>query len=316
MISDNINQDNTEPFDGLIIKGVGGLYTVRRGDGICVKAKPRGIFRKKRIIPTVGDYVYVEPTTDPDVPYAISDIQPRKNLMIRPPIANVDLLFLTFSTMQPSPYLELLDKLLILCHKNNIIPVIWITKMDLDPETGRAMRDIYHGVGYEVICTSFEEVPDKSIFIKYFNHRTVGFAGQSGVGKSTLCNLLTGISEREVGKISDRLNQGKHTTRHVELFPFAQGYLIDSPGFTNLDIMEADISVSDIRQGYPEYDKIRGQCQFDDCLHLGEKGCAVDKSGIHPGRLDRYRAFIKTARDNEYNKRNKRENRHVAEDER
>ena len=306
-----MQSNDLSAFDGTIVKGVGGLYSVRRGDGHLVFAKPRGLFRKKRIVPTVGDHVLVSPTGDPDIPYIIDTISPRRNLLMRPPIANVDVLFLTFSTRQPVPYYELLDKLIILCKKNNIHPVIWITKMDLNPREGNHFKSVYEKIGFDVYATTHTDPIDAETMSHYFDGQTVGFAGQSGVGKSTLCNMLTGINEREVGKISERLNQGKHTTRHVELFPFKNGYLIDSPGFTNLDILQAQIDIEDIMRGYPEIAALSDQCQFADCLHLGEKGCAVEHISMDPGRLERYRAFINEAKKFTYNQNTQKENQHV-----
>ncbi|MBN1891554.1 MAG: ribosome small subunit-dependent GTPase A [Clostridiales bacterium] len=287
--------DASDTSHGIIVKGIGGLYTIMTDSGEAVHAKPRGIFRKKRTVPTVGDRVDFEPSGDPDIPFVITTISPRKNRMLRPPISNLDVLILTFSTKQPVPYLEMLDKLIILCVNNAIQPVIWITKMDLDPEYGEYFRSVYSDAGYEVVCSTHTEPIDPKVLNQYFCGNIVGFAGQSGVGKSTLCNMLTGVSEREVGKISERLNMGKHTTRHVELYPFDGGYLADSPGFTNLDILRTELNTEDIKLGYNELDRIRGKCRFDDCLHIGEKGCAVEEAQMDPGRLERYRSFIREA---------------------
>lgn len=284
---------SSDILSGIIVKGVGGLYTVRLDEGEIIRAKPRGIFRKRKITPTIGDRVQCEKSGDPDIPYVITSVGPRRNLILRPSIANLDVLILTFSIRQPSPYLEMLDKLLILCAKSDIQPVIWITKMDLDPESGEEFRSVYANAGYDVVCSTHTEPIDPEILNHYFGGNIVGFAGQSGVGKSTLCNMLTGVSEREVGRISERLNLGKHTTRHVELYPFLDGYLADSPGFTNLDILRMQIETEDIRLGYNELKAIEGKCKFDDCLHIGEKGCAVAEARIDPGRLERYRAFIR-----------------------
>ncbi len=287
------SEDASVAPPGIIVKGVGGLYTVHTEDGRMLQAKPRGVFRRKRLVPTVGDRVEYERSGDPDIPYVITSISKRKNLMLRPPISNLDVLILTFSTKQPVPYLEMLDKLLILCAKEGIRPAIWITKMDLDPEFGERLRAVYSDAGYDVLCSTNTEPIPPDILPKYFEGNTVGFAGQSGVGKSTLCNMLTGIPEREVGVISDRLNTGKHTTRHVELSPFMGGYLADSPGFSNLDVLRMQLETKDIRLGYNELNRIIGKCRFEDCMHTGEKGCAIDDARMDPGRLLRYRSMIR-----------------------
>lgn len=298
---------------GVIIKGVGGLYTIRTGDGQTLLAKPRGIFRKKHLVPTVGDHVGYERSGDPDIPYMIASISQRKNLMLRPPVSNLDVLILTFSTKQPVPYLEMLDKLLILCAKNRIRPVIWITKMDLDPEFGEYFRSVYADAGYDVVCSTNTEPIPPEVLPRYFAGNIVGFAGQSGVGKSTLCNMLTGVPEREVGIISDRLNMGKHTTRHVELYPFKDGYLADSPGFTNLDILRMQVETGDVRLGYNELNRIDGKCRFEDCLHIGEKGCAIEEARMDPGRLERYRSMIRETSSKNISKSNNREKKHDGE---
>lgn len=300
----------TIAFPGTIVKGVGGLYTIRKSDGTLVLATPRGILRRKNIVPTVGDRVNIEDSGDPDIPFIISDVLPRKNLLIRPSISNVDVLILTLSTQKPMPYFEMLDKMLILCVKHSIHPVIWITKMDLDPDAGQNIRSIYEKAGFDVLCSAETDTVDEALFQRYFDGNTVGFAGQSGVGKSTLCNILTGISERKVGTVSERKKSGKHTTRHVELFPIGSGYLIDSPGFTNLDIIETDIEISDIMNGYPELTSIDGRCQFDDCRHIGELGCKISDAEMDPGRLERYRLIIRQTEDRDNNRITGREKKH------
>ncbi len=297
----------TIKLSGTIVKGVGGLYTIRTADGTFVMASPRGILRKRKIVPTVGDRVDIEASGDPDVPFIISDVLPRKNLLIRPSISNVDVLILTISTQKPVPYFEMLDKMLILCIKNSIRPVIWITKMDLDPDEGENIRTVYEKAGFDVLCSAESDAMNDKLLQKYFDGNTVGFAGQSGVGKSTLCNKITGISEREVGMVSERNNSGKHTTRHVELFPMGNGFLIDSPGFTNLDILMTDVGISDIMNGYPELTAIEEKCHFDDCRHVGELGCRIPDANMDSGRLDRYRLILRQVEDRDNNRTTGRE---------
>lgn len=274
------------------MKGVGGEYTIHLSDGQDVLAKPRGIFRKMKVIPTVGDYCEIEPSGDPDIPYTIVTIEDRKNLLIRPSVANIDVLIIAVSISDPQPDLKLLDKLLILCPKLRIDPVILLTKTDLAPDKAKELAAVYEEAGFRILQISKEEMLPDEVVRALFRGHTVGVAGQSGVGKSTLCHRLTGKEHIEVGEISERLKRGKHTTRHVELFPYEGGYLIDTPGFSSLEVDRIGISEEDLIGGYPELLKIAGTCRFQDCRHRGELGCRVQESGISEGRLARYREFL------------------------
>ena len=278
--------------NGRIVKGIGGSYTILLEEGGSVFAKPRGIFRNRKVIPTVGDYCAVEPSGDPDIPYTIVSIKERKNLLIRPSVANIDVLIIAVSTTDPEPDLKLLDKLLILCPKLDITPLIWLTKTDLSREKADALIKIYSDAGFRVEQSSHDQILPKEKIREIFSGNTVGIAGQSGVGKSTLCHRLTGMDHIEVGDISERLHRGKHTTRHVEIFPFEGGFLIDTPGFSSLDVDRIGIEEADLLGGYPELLRIAGKCRFLDCRHNGELGCAVEESGISDGRLARYREFL------------------------
>ena len=279
-------------LSGTIVKGVGGSYEIHiSGQGI-VLAKPRGILRKNKITPTVGDRVEVELSGDSDFPYVISSILPRKNLMVRPSVANVDILIITLSPVEPPPNFRLMDKLLILCEKQNIHPVVWLTKTDLDSIEADRIRSIYQGAGFEVFSSALDEPLDISISKSLFQGNTVGFAGQSGVGKSTICNILTGNLSMKTGEISKRLHLGKHTTRHVELFPVDDGYLMDTPGFSSLELSDIGLEADDVQYGYPELKRIEGRCKFMDCRHIGELGCAVEEANMDPDRLLRYREFV------------------------
>ncbi|MBO4474342.1 MAG: ribosome small subunit-dependent GTPase A [Clostridiales bacterium] len=277
---------------GRIMKGVGGEYTIHLPDGACVLAKPRGIFRKRKVIPTVGDYCEIEPSGDPDIPYTIVSIKDRKNLLIRPSVANIDVLIIAVSISDPQPDLKLLDKLLILCPKLHIDPVILLTKTDLAQDEAQKLASIYEGAGFRVLMSSKEDMLPSDTVEELFKGHTVGIAGQSGVGKSTLCHRLTGMDHIEVGDISERLKRGKHTTRHVELFPYEGGFLIDTPGFSSLEVDRIGIEEEDVIGGYPELLSIAGKCRFQDCRHKGELGCRVEESGISEGRLARYREFL------------------------
>lgn len=282
----------SESLDGRIVKGVAGDYTILLKNGETVLAKPRGIFRNRKLKPTVGDFCKIEPSGDPDIPYAISEIMERKNLLIRPSVANIDILVIAISVCEPDPDLKLLDKLLIVSAKLSIRPLILLTKTDLDHEKAMSFQKEYQEAGFRVLLSSKEETISEEETREIFTGHTVGIAGQSGVGKSTLCHRLTGMEHIEVGDISERLRRGKHTTRHVELFPFQDGFLIDTPGFSSLEIDEIGLSTEDVIGGYPELLRISDQCRFQDCRHKGELGCKVEESGITEGRLARYREFL------------------------
>ena len=277
---------------GRITKGIGGEYSILLEDGDLVLAKPRGIFRNRKVIPTVGDFCEVEPSGDPDIPYTIVSIAERKNLLIRPSVANIDVLIIAVSTTDPEPDLKLLDKLLILCPKLDISPLIWLTKTDLSREKADALIKEYSDAGFRVVESSHDQMLPIEQIREIFSGNTVGIAGQSGVGKSTLCHRLTGMEHIEVGNISERLHRGKHTTRHVEIFPFEGGFLIDTPGFSSLDVDRIGIEENDLIGGYPELLRVSGKCRFLACRHNGELGCKIEESGISEGRLARYREFL------------------------
>ena len=280
-----------EPALHRILKGVGGQYWLEASDGSQAVASARGLFRKDGLTPTPGDLVTVEASGDPDVPLRIVTITPRRNYLIRPTMANLDCLIITLSAADPAPDFQLADKLLTVCFLNQIEPIICITKTDYPDHQADAVEAVYRAAGVTIIRTNPHDLPSHERLRDILRGRVVSFAGQSGVGKSTLLNQLFGDERMLTGEISDRIGRGRHTTRHVELFPFGGGYLADTPGFTSFDLSELGMLGQDLVQGYPEILAIEGQCRFVGCRHLGELGCALDHGTIDANRLNRYRQF-------------------------
>ena len=295
----------SEVVQGVITKGVGGAYSVCIDGGKTRAAcQIRGGLRLGNIVPQAGDRVTIEPSGDPDLPYVITKILPRKNNLVRPPVANVDYLILTFSVTDPEPDLKLLDKLLIICANLDITPLIVFTKEDLGKEAAAKYLDEYSACGYQVLVSSKDSPVTAEALESITGSGIAAFAGPSGVGKSTLCNRIIGKEHMEVGTISKKLKRGRHTTRHVELFDFGEGFITDTPGFTSLSLLQLGIGYKEVPAGYPEIYKFTGKCKYDDCRHIKEEGCVVREAlslgQIGEERYNRYREFSEEL----YNERN------------
>ena len=295
----------SEVVQGVITKGVGGAYSVCIDGGKTRAAcQIRGGLRLGSIVPQAGDRVTIEPSGDPDLPYVITKILPRKNNLVRPPVANVDYLILTFSVTDPEPDLKLLDKLLIICANLDITPLIVFTKEDLGKEAAAKYLDEYSACGYQVLVSSKDSPVTAEALKSITGSGIAAFAGPSGVGKSTLCNRIIGKEHMEVGTISRKLKRGRHTTRHVELFDFGEGFITDTPGFTSLSLLQLGIGYKEVPAGYPEIYKFTGKCKYDDCRHIKEEGCVVREAlslgQIGEERYNRYREFSEEL----YNERN------------
>ena len=295
----------SEVVQGVITKGVGGAYSVCIDGGKTRAAcQIRGGLRLGSIVPQAGDRVTIEPSGDPDLPYVITKILPRKNNLVRPPVANVDYLILTFSVTDPEPDLKLLDKLLIICANLDITPLIVFTKEDLGKEAAAKYLDEYSACGYQVLVSSKDSPVTAEALESITGSGIAAFAGPSGVGKSTLCNRIIGKEHMEIGTISRKLKRGRHTTRHVELFDFGEGFITDTPGFTSLSLLQLGIGYKEVPAGYPEIYKFTGKCKYDDCRHIKEEGCVVREAlslgQIGEDRYNRYREFSEEL----YNERN------------
>lgn len=283
---------------GLIVRGVGGLYWVDDGSGAEPRAaKPLGIFRKAGTgtTPLVGDRVTFVVTGDPLVPLSIITIHERRNALQRPAIANLDCLIITFSFLYPDADLFLIDKLLIVCAAHHIEPILVLTKTDrlnaAEHSAAAALTAPYESAGFLVLRTGFGQTAGREALLRRITGCIVALAGQSGVGKSTLLNDLFGSEQMETGDTSTKAGRGRHTTRHVALFPFAGGYIADTPGFTSLEIETLGITAPAVVNAYPEIAAAEGACRFVGCRHIGEAGCAVDPAVVDAGRLERYRYF-------------------------
>jgi ribosome biogenesis GTPase len=270
---------------GMILSGVGGLYRVDTGEELLL-AGVRGILRKDGQIPTVGDRVDCTASGDPDRPWLIERLHERRNRLIRPAVANLDALLITVSAADPPPDCLLVDKLLTLCLLNQIEPMIILTKTDLTGKQDDLLAS-WRPSGVRLLETAPGD-DNLDLLNSWIRGRTVSLAGQSGVGKSTLLNRLWGGTAMPVGSVSRRIGRGRHTTREVIFFPYAGGYLADTPGFSTLELEELGISGDLLPIGYPEL-QTAAPCRFDDCRHLGEPGCSVPDCAIHPDRLARYR---------------------------
>ena len=281
---------------GKIIKGVGGLYTVRLDAdaekiyGRTISCRARGAFRHNNITPLVGDNVKLSAEcgeTDrksAEGGFAISEILERHNSLIRPPLANLDYIFITMASAHPSPILTTVDKLISISEFNRIEPIIVITKRDIDAGYAAELEEIYSRSGFEVFCVSSTEGEGiealKSFINSNMDGKTAAFAGASGVGKSTLMNALFPHLELSTSEISRKIERGRHTTRQVELFPLTEsaecGYIADTPGFSMLDFERFDFfELEDLPLTMREFDKYIGECRYTKCSHTKEEGCAI-----------------------------------------
>ena len=285
-------------IDGVILKGIGGFYYVKTAEGV-FECKAKGKFRKEKISPLAGDKVSI--TVRNDEENTIDEIAERKNFLIRPPVANIDKLFIVVSAAKPKPNTVIIDKMTILAEKNNITPVIIITKTDLANHD--ELKAIYESTGYKVFSFSIEDLSEIDAIKDELKGCLCAFTGNSGVGKSTLINALNGELALETGEISDKLGRGRHTTRQAEVFPVGEGLVIDTAGFSSIDFTTDNrIYAEELQYYFKEFSDYIGECRFNGCRHLGDKGCKicqlVEEGEISQSRHESYKTIFDEVKDN------------------
>ena len=276
---------------GIIIKGIGGFYYIKTSDGI-IECKARGKFRNEKIKPVVGDRVKISVLKNHNNKGSIEEILSRKNELIRPSVSNIDQAIVVFAAKSPDPNLGLLDRFLILAESKGLDIVVCFNKIDLrDEKAYQALRAIYTKAGYPVLSISTYEDIGIQELKEFLKNKTSVFAGPSGVGKSSILNKVQPDLCLKTGEISEKLERGKHTTRHVELLDLEiGGYVLDTPGFSSLDLkMMGEISLEEC---YPEFLLYKEDCRFNGCCHIHEPECAVkravEEKHIDKGRYERY----------------------------
>lgn len=286
-------------LEGIIIKGIGGFYYVKVGDRI-YECRARGLFRKNKIIPLVGDRVLIKINKEDNTGY-VEEIYDRTTELIRPPVANVNQAVIVFAVKKPDPNLWLLDRFLLLASYQGLDAIICINKSDLDVD-GEIdnIYDIYKKAGYQIIKTSCTNRIGIDELKRQLKDKITVFAGPSGVGKSTLLNNIQSNLKLQTGEISQKTSRGKHTTRHVELIELdSGGWVVDTPGFSTLDI---DFIKEDelIKYFIEVYDR-SSLCRFSGCSHNKEPGCEVKKAvedrEISQSRYDNYLSMLQEVKD-------------------
>lgn len=277
---------------GVIVKGIAGFYYVKAddGNGTVYQSKARGIFKKEKTTPMVGDMVEFTIRSDGDA--VIDKILPRKNEFIRPPVSNVDMFVIVTAIKDPDPVLTVLDKLLVMAEKSHTEIAICVNKIDLaSDEEIEKLVSIYNEI-YPVFLVSGESGEGISALEKHISGKNAALAGPSGAGKSTILNALKNSELMETGHVSIKTGRGRHTTRHVEMFETSGGGMIfDTPGFTSFEVLDAD--EKELQFMYPEMKEYIGKCKYDNCRHLKEPDCAV-REAVSSGTIskERYRSYI------------------------
>lgn len=262
-----------EYTNGIIVKGIGGFYYVEASDFKIYECKARGIFRKNNIIPNVGDMVKI--SLNRETFSTIEEILPRKNSLVRPPVSNIDKLFIVSSTCDPAPNMLIIDKMIAIAIYKGIEPVLVLSKVDI--ETRDDICKIYRDANIKVVECSSKTMQGKEEIEKLIEKGINVFIGNSGVGKSSLLNTICPQLSLATGVTSKKLGRGKHTTRHIELFKIdEETYLADTPGFSIVDIQKFEnIKKDDLASCFPEFKPYIYNCKFNSCSHTCEKGCAV-----------------------------------------
>lgn len=274
----------SENLTGLVIKCIGGFYYVQCGD-VLYTCRARGKFRKERISPYAGDTVSI--SVDDNNEGYVQEILPRRNFLVRPPLANLDKLFIVSSVSDPQPSTLIIDKTIAAAELKGIEPVLVFTKTDLDDPS--QLERIYGSIGIRCHYVSSVDGVGIDELRPELNGCISAFTGNSGVGKSTLLNALIPELVLETGEISRKLGRGRHTTRHVELYPVEGGYVADTPGFSTMDIERYELfRKEELPQGFREFEPYIGECRFTSCSHTCEKGCAVLEA-VNDGKISKSR---------------------------
>lgn len=300
---------------GQITKALSGFYYITTEEGKTFQTRARGVFRKKKITPLVGDFVHFE--SEHSKEGTLTELLPRKNQLIRPPVANIDKGIVVSSAVDPAFSTQLLDRFLVMLEYEQIEPIIFVTKMDLANEQEKEAiynyQKDYQSIGYSfIVSDERQQGTRESLEVKLkeiFKGNLIVFMGQSGAGKSTLLNQLKPELQLKTAETSQSLGRGKHTTRHVELLPLLDGLVADTPGFSSLNFEE--IEKEELTQCFPEMWEKRAECKFKGCMHDQEPKCAV-KNAVENGeirsyRYDHYLLFLKEIQERkpDYSKKNR-----------
>ena len=279
-------------MQGKIIKGIAGFYYVHVVESGLYECKAKGIFRKEKMKPLVGDVVEIDILDEDEKKGNMTEIIERKNELIRPAVANIDQALVVFAVTKPKPHFNLLDRFLIMMESKGIPVLLCFNKKDIatEPEI-QELKEIYEKCGYQMIFTSALEEENTEDLKNLLRDKTTAIAGPSGVGKSSLINIFQPDAKMETGCISEKIERGKHTTRHSELIWIEENtYIMDTPGFSSLYTNEFE--KEELKYYFTEFSEYEGQCRFLGCDHVHEPGCAVkqalDEGKIHQVRYTNY----------------------------
>lgn len=278
-------------MNGTIIKGIGGFYYVLQNDGEIFSCRARGKFRKDGITPVVGDSVVIDAVDNVKKEGYVTEILPRKNFFIRPPVSNIDTLLVTFAVKEPDPNIELIDKLTVSAMLQKVNCTICINKCELDRTFAHTLANEYRLAGFKVIVCSAVTGEGVDDLKELLCGKITALAGNSGVGKSSILNAMGEDFALKTGVISDKIKRGKHTTRHVELFPLSfSGFVFDTPGFGSFEIEK--MKASELDSLFPEIYENAHSCRFPGCSHISEPDCSV-KAALECGKIgqNRYKSY-------------------------
>ena len=288
-------------MQGKIVKGIAGFYYVHVVESGLYECKAKGIFRKEKLKPLVGDMVEIDILDETEKKGNIVKILERKNELIRPAVANIDQALVVFAVTKPKPHFNLLDRFLIMMESKDIPVILCFNKKDIatEPEI-QELKEIYAACGYQMIFTSALEEDNVDEVKQLLRGKTTAIAGPSGVGKSSLINFFQPDAKMETGSISEKIERGRHTTRHSELIWIEENtYIMDTPGFSSLYTNEFE--KEELKYYFREFEQYEGQCKFLGCDHIHEPGCrvkqALEEGGIHPVRYQNYLEMYQELKD-------------------